>query len=151
MLIHLDEPGIPSFEPDFRLLYVGSDQDFLMALRKTLRKPVYLVVACPDRGSAHLFLTSDIPYNLFLFELEERNTTSLELLQLARSLSHREHLPIITVAANEGTNDLQKAARRAGANECLSATRDISFVMPKTIERWLGIGRKKRARFNSPA
>jgi hypothetical protein len=45
MLIRISEPAIPSQNPDFRLLYVGSDQQWLAALRKFLRKPEFHVVS----------------------------------------------------------------------------------------------------------
>ena len=128
MLIRIGEPAIPYQDPDFRLLYVGSDQHWLAALRKVLRKPEYHIVSCPDRGSAILFLKGEARYHLLLFELELRGTTGLELASLARSLPHREQLPIIVVAEDEVTDQLEERARRAGASECLTKTGDISVA-----------------------
>src|SRR6267142_154213 len=101
MLIRIGEPAIPYQNPDFRLLYVGSDQQWLAALRKVLRKPEFHIVSCPDRSSAILFIKGDASYQLLLFEFELRGTTGLELTRLARSLPHREKLPIIIVAEGE--------------------------------------------------
>jgi hypothetical protein len=64
MLIRIDGPAIPDQRPDFRLLYVGSDQQWLAALRKVLKRPEYHIVSCPDRGSAVLFLKGDARYHL---------------------------------------------------------------------------------------
>jgi len=133
MLIRIGEPAIPYQNPDFRLLYVGSDQQWLAALRKHLRKPEFHIVSCPDRGSAILFLKGDARYHLLLFELELRGTTGLELASLARSLPHREHLPILIVAGEEITDQLEELARRAGANECLTKTGDISVAAASVL------------------
>src|SRR6267143_501136 len=120
MLIRIGEPAIPYQNPDFRLLYVGSDQHWLAALRKFLRKPEYHIVSCPDRGSAILFLKGDARYQLLLFELELHNPTGLELARLTRSLPHREQLPIIIVAGNEVSDHSEEVACLAGANEYLT-------------------------------
>ena len=106
MLIRIGEPAIPYQNPDFRLLYVGSDQVWLAALRRVLKRPESHIVSCPDRGSAILFLKGDAKYHLLLFELDLRGTTGLELASLARSLPHREHLPILIVAGEEITDQL---------------------------------------------
>ncbi|MFS8086962.1 MAG: hypothetical protein ACMG6H_15120 [Acidobacteriota bacterium] len=93
-------------------------------------------MSCPDRGSAILFLKGDARYHLLLFELEQRGTTGLELASLARSLPHRQQLPIIIVAEEEVTDRLDELARSAGANECLAKTGDIS-VAAESIQRQL--------------
>jgi CheY-like chemotaxis protein len=92
-------------EPKRRILYIGRDQELLVALRKVLRKSEYHIVSCPDRASAILFLEGDPRYDLLLFEFELRGKTGLELTVLARSLSHREHLPIVIITAGEIIDD----------------------------------------------
>ena len=136
MLIRIGEPAIPYQDPDFRLLYVGSDQHWLAALRKVFRKPEYHIVSCPDRGSAILFLKGEARYHLLLFEADLHGTSGLELASLARSLPHREQLPIIIVAEDEVTDQLEELARRAGASECLTKTGDIS-VAAASVQRRL--------------
>jgi CheY-like chemotaxis protein len=120
------------------MLYVGSDQQWLAALTKVLRRPAYHIVSCPDRSSAILFLKGDARYYLLLFELHLPGTTGLELASLARSLPQREQLPIIIVSEDEVTDQLQEFARRAGASECLTKTGDLSAVA-KSIQRHLGL------------
>ena len=136
MLIRIGEPAIPYQNPDFRLLYVGSDQQWLAALRKVLKRPQYHIVSCPDRGSAILFLKGEARYHLLLFELELRGTTGLELASLAQSLPHREQLPIIIVSEDEVTDQLEERARHAGASEYLTKTGDIS-VAAASVQRRL--------------
>jgi len=133
MLIRIGEPAIPYQNPDFRLLYVGSDQQWLAALRKVLKRPEYHIVSCPDLGSAVLFLKGDARYHLLLFELELSGITGLELASLVRSLPHREHLPILIVAREQITDRLDELARRAGASECLTKTEDISVAAASVL------------------
>jgi response regulator RpfG family c-di-GMP phosphodiesterase len=135
MPIWTGKPRIPQQEPDFRLLYVGIDQPWLTALRQVLREPEFHIVSCPDRGSAILFLEGDPRYHLLLFELKPHNKTCLELTRLARSLPHREKLPIMIVAGVV-TDPIKKRARRAGANECVMKTGEIS-VTAESIQRLL--------------
>ena len=133
MLIRVSEPAIPYQNPDFRLLYVGSDQQWLAALREHLRKPEFQFVSCADRGTAILFLKGEARYHLLLFELDMRGTNGLELASLARSLPHREQLPIIVVAEDEVTDPLEERARRAGASEYLTKTGDISVAAASVL------------------
>jgi CheY-like chemotaxis protein len=101
----------------FRLLYVGGDLDFLRALRKVLTKPEYHIVSCPHVGSAIDFLKGNPRYDLLIFELELRGP---ELTKLARSLSHREHLPIVIVTAGEVVGSFRKGFRNSRVNEWVS-------------------------------
>ena len=101
----------------FRLLYVGGDLDFLRALRKVLTEPEYHIVSCPHVGSAIDFLNGNPRYDLLIFELELRG---LELAKLARSLSHREHLPIIMVATSKFASGFGKLSRNSRVDEWVS-------------------------------
>ena len=74
------------------------DIQFLRALRRVLTEPDYHIVSCPHVDSAMDFLKGNPRYDLLMFELELRG---LELTKLARSLAHREHLPIVMLTANE--------------------------------------------------
>jgi CheY-like chemotaxis protein len=73
-----------------------------------------------------------------MFELELEGTTGLELVSLARSLPHREQLPMIIVAKDENDDQLEELARRAGANEYLTKTEDTS-VAAASVQRYLHI------------
>ena len=81
------------------MLYVGSDLALVSFLRSRFDKPKYHVVSCPDRDSAERFIKSDIPYHLFVFDLEMRHRAAFDLTQLVRSLNHRERLPSIVVGS----------------------------------------------------
>ena len=116
-----------STKSKFRLLYLGSDLALIAALRKVLTEPDYRLVACSDRGSAIMFLKSEIPYDLLLIDLEWRGREGLKLAQLARSLPPREGMPIVLVGV-ELSKHTMKLASRAGINKCVTKTADISAV-----------------------
>jgi CheY-like chemotaxis protein len=127
MLPRIGAQLFPPQKPDFRVLYVGQDQNWLAALRKVIRRPEFHIVSCPDHSSAIRFLKGDPKYHLLIFDLEPQEPTALELIGLARSLPHREHLPIVIVAG-ELTDQSEDLARQTGANECLTKTKDTSVA-----------------------
>ena len=135
MLIRIGAQLFPRQKPDFRLLYVGQDQLWFAALRKFLAKPQFHIVSCPDRSSAIRFLKGDPKYHLLMFDLEPQEPTALELIGLARSLLHRERLPIVIVTGEEPDRS-RDFARQTGATECLSKTADVS-VAAEAINRLL--------------
>ncbi len=114
-----------SQEANFRILYVGRDEELLVALRGFLREPQYLMVSCMDRGSAILFLRGDPKYDILLFDFELLGRKGLEMARLAQSLPHRQGTPIIITTANGITDKLEKRARLAGVKECLTKTREV--------------------------
>lgn len=119
----------------FRLLYVGGDLEFLRALRKVLIKPEYHIVSCPHVGSAILFLEGNPRYDLLMFELELRG---LELTQLARSLSHREHVPIVMVTTNEIVGGFGRLPRNSRVDKWVSK-QDLDAV-PEILISLLEVG-----------
>jgi len=127
-------------ESKFRLLYLGCDLESLVALRDVLRKPQFQIVACSDRGSAVLFLKSQIPYHLLLIDLEWRGTEGLKLARLAHSLRHRKQMATVLVAATKVTRHTEELARKAGADECIIKTKDMAGVA-EAARRLLGITR----------
>jgi response regulator RpfG family c-di-GMP phosphodiesterase len=101
----------------FRLLFVGGDVQFLRALRGVLTEPDYHIVSCPHVDSAMDFLKGNPRYNLLMFEFELRG---VELTKLARSLAHREHLPIVMLTANKIVDSFRQLSRNARVDEWVS-------------------------------
>ncbi|SRR6266567_850070 len=126
---------VDSEQARFRLLYVGGDLKFLRALRQVLTKPQYHIVSCPHVGSAMDFLKGNPRYDLVIFELELRG---LELTKLARSLSHREHVPIVMVTANEIVDGFGKLSRNSRVDEWVSK-QDLAAV-PEILISLLEVG-----------
>ncbi len=70
------------------------------------------------------FLKGNPRYDLLMFELELRG---LELTKLARSLSHRERVPIVMVTANEFVGGFGKQPRNSRVDEWVSK-QDLAAV-----------------------
>ena len=134
---HISSRCCPCPPSEVRVLYVGCDVGLVIVLRNVLREPGYRIVTCPDRGSAILFLKSEIPYHLLLIDLEWRGTEGLKLAQLAHSLRHRKQMATLLVAATKLDRHLELVAHEAGIAECMIKTRDMSGVT-KVMKRWLG-------------
>ena len=126
------EPTINHERSEYRLLYVGRDVDWFRRLKTVLGLSANRLVYCPG-DSVEYFLKSDIRYDLFLFDLDWLNETGMELARLTRSLPHREHTPIIIIAA-QVTDSLKELAFSAGADECVLKTEDLSAAV-ETIQR----------------
>lgn len=123
-------------EAKFRLLYLGNDLKLIAAVRRVLTEPDYQLVACGDRGSAVLFLRSEIRYDLLLIDLDWRTKEGLELAQLARSLPARKRMPIV-LAAGELSSGVKEVARKAGVNQWVTKTPDalaLSEALRQLIE-----------------
>lgn len=130
-----------STESKFRLLYLGTDQELITALRKALKKPDYRLVACSDRESAILFLKSEIPYDLLLIDFGLQKSEGLKLARLAHSLRHRRRMPIILVAATGLSRQMETRARKAGVQLCVTKTPDMRLVSEAI--RQVGEGRRE--------
>ena len=103
----------------FRILYVGNDLDLIAALRGLLTKPDHKIVSCMDCGSAAFFLKGNPRYELLVFDLKLGSPRVLKLIPLARSLSHRKHLPIMVLTETEG-GAAEELARNLGPDDMLS-------------------------------
>ena len=133
-----DEPTSDREKSEYRLLYVGQDVEWFRRLKSVpFSLPANRLVYCPAVVKVKHLLTSDVRYDLFLFDLDLLKETSLELVRLVRSLPHRQQIPIIIVAADEVIGRrLRELVRSAGADECLAKTGEISAA-EKTIQRLL--------------
>jgi PleD family two-component response regulator len=137
------DPTSDRERPDYRVLYVGQDVHWFRRLKSALGLPANRLVYCAGGSSVGHFLKSNIRYDLFLFDLDLLNETSLEWNRLVRSLPHRQRTPIIMVGADEVIGRLGDLARQAGANECLTKTGDILTTV-EAIQRLLGQGSNSR-------
>ena len=132
---HCSQPGYPGSEPQCRLLYVGSDLSVMKFLRSTFGKPMYHVVSCPDRLSAEMFMKSQIPYQLFIFDHEMRHRAAFDLARLLRSLEHRQKVPAIVIGA-EVDSALHEFTLASGGNAYVLKADDFSAVH-KAVRRFL--------------
>ena len=128
MPIPKNEPTSDQQRSECRLLYVGRDAEWFRRLKSVLGLPANRLVYCPG-DSVEYFLKSDIRYDLFLFDLDLLNETGLELIHLARSLTHRQDTPIIIVGSEEAIDLLKELVRSAGVDECLTKTSEVSAAV----------------------
>jgi hypothetical protein len=100
--------------PSHRLLYAGDDTGLPARIRDGLGGLDCFVVSAPA-NIARTFLQSDIKYSLLLFD---ETAEGVELERFTRSLTHREHTPVIVVKKSEDPGRLFDTIKRR-----LSATR----------------------------
>jgi CheY-like chemotaxis protein len=134
-----DERPSEREKSEYRLLYVGQDVDWFRCLKNALGLPANRLVYCAGGSSVGHFLKSNIRYDLLWFDLDLLEDTALEWVRLVRSLPHRRLTPIIMAGGDEVIGRLRDLARQAGANECLTKTRDILATV-EAIQRLLGQG-----------
>jgi len=144
---HGSESGHHGSEAQCRLLYVGSDLALLEFLRSTFCQPKYHVVSCPNRLSAEMFIKSQIPYQLFIFDHEMRDRAAFDLARLVRSLDHRQDLPAIVIGT-ESENALQEFTHASGGNDYVLKADHFSAVH-RVAERLLKDSVSKHARYRS--
>lgn len=100
--------------------YVGQDYALLAALRGRLAELDCLVVRCPANGvpEARLFIESEIPYDVFLFDAALVGATGAELARFALSLPHRAGMPVLIVQeADDITALAERVSRLLGASD----------------------------------
>ncbi len=100
--------------PSHRVLYAGDDTSLPARLRDGLTGLDCFVVRAPA-NLARTFLQSDIGYSLLLFD---ETAEGADLQRFTRSLTHREHTPVILVKKSEDPGRLFDIIKRR-----LSATR----------------------------
>lgn len=132
---HLHTNGHSVSAGQIRMLYVGDDLALIRFLRGVFREPEYHVVSCPDRGSAEMFIKSEIRYQLFIFDHEMRHRAAFDLTRLVRSLYHRERLPAIVVGREVGSS-LIEFTRASGGDEYVEKFEGFSAVR-KVIEQFI--------------
>lgn len=115
-----------TFAKQFRLLYVGNDEDLILSLRQLLTRPKYQVVTCPDRQSAETFSNSDIQYDLFILDHEMRDRAAFDLTRLIRSLEHREQSQVMVVGGGE--DSLRQFTRASGGNAYVAKEKEFSAI-----------------------
>jgi FOG: CheY-like receiver len=129
-LMFIDDAGM---EPrPLTILHVEDNRMVAEALRETLEMEGWLVESLADGATALRLLESEIPYDVLIFDYDLPGMDGLELVSVARSLRHRQHIPIIMLSAS----DIERDARREGVNAFLRKPEEITLVT-ETIARLL--------------
>lgn len=115
-----------------RILHAEDDALIANVVRETLRDEGWRVSTFTDGVAALAEIESDAHYDLLLLDNHLPGVNGLELLSRARSLAHRQQVPIIMLSAA----DEWREARRAGANVFLRKPEDM-HALTETIARML--------------
>jgi PleD family two-component response regulator len=82
-----------------------------------------------------MFMKSQIPYQLFIFDQEMRERAAFDLARLLRSLEHRKNAPAIVIGP-ESESALQEFTRASGGNAYILKEDQFSAVY-RVIKRLL--------------
>ena len=103
----------------YRLLYVGNDLGLAEFAQEALKREGWFVVRCPGGSGARVLLSSEIHYDLLMFDEELQGWGGMELAVLARSVEHRKRTPVILLS------------RRGVAAEALCAGAGVFLQQPE--------------------
>ena len=112
------------------ILYVENNQLLSQLVTDLLDLGGWHVWRAHDAATAQIFLRHEQRFALLLVDNELRDTTGLEVVKYARSLPHRESLPVVLFSIE----DCEREAKEAGANEFLRKPHDL-YLMLDTIRR----------------
>ncbi|MDT5261304.1 MAG: hypothetical protein QOC61_308, partial [Acidobacteriota bacterium] len=115
-----------------QILHVEDDAVVAAVVRETLRDEGWRVVTYTDGGAALREIEGPAHYDLMIVDNHLPGVNGLELVCRARSLPHRQQVPIIMLSAS----DAEREARRAGASAFLRKPEDM-HALAETIARLL--------------
>jgi CheY-like chemotaxis protein len=101
------------------------DSDFVAkAVRETLELKGWTVETIVDGTTALRIIQGDAHYDILILDNELPGISGLELIIQTRSLTHRQHTPIVMLS----TRPIEGEALTAGANVCLWKPEDIATI-----------------------
>lgn len=114
------------------ILHVEDNKLVAGAVRDTLEMEGWSVEMCGEGTAALELLSSEAHYDLLIFDNELPGISGVALIYETRQLAHRQQTPIIMLSAN----NVEREARRAGANAFLRNPEDVT-ALAETIARLL--------------
>jgi CheY-like chemotaxis protein len=124
--------GDPTGTRRVRILHAEGDEAAAAAVGEALRGEGWRVRTRRDAAAALREVEGEAPYDLMVFDDSLPGLGGLELVCRARSLPHRQQVPVIVLAAD----DLAREARRAGASAFLRKPEDLP-ALAETVARLL--------------
>jgi CheY-like chemotaxis protein len=121
------------------ILYVENNLLLSQLVTDLLDLAGFHVWRAENGWTAQMFLRHEQRFALLLIDNELRDTSGLAVVTYARTLPHREALPIILFSIA----DCEREAKEAGANEFLRKPHDL-YLLLDMIRRLTGAGDKKR-------
>jgi CheY-like chemotaxis protein len=116
------------------ILYVEDHKLLLSYLTETLEAQGWRVDACRDGLQALEKIEGASLYDVFILDNSLPGMSGLELVQRARSLTHRRRTPIIMLSASDAAG----AALRAGADVFLKKPYNVETII-ETIKGLVGV------------
>ena len=107
------------------ILYAEDHAAIRLAVRETLEREGWRVVACADGATALAKLEGVESYALLIFDNLLPGLSGLELVRRARALAHRRSTPVVIVSASEAGAE----ALAAGADVFLRKPQDVGLLV----------------------
>ena len=114
------------------ILYVEDNELVADAVKESLEMEGWTVESVREGDAVLQMLAGDEHYDALIFDNELPDTNGLELIRQTRRVLHRQQIPIIMFSAS----DIEREARRAGANVFLRKPEDLN-ALAETIARLL--------------
>jgi CheY-like chemotaxis protein len=114
------------------ILLVEDNKTVADAVKETLELEGWTVELIANGTDAIKMISSETHYDVLNFDNELPGANGIELISLTRRLTHRQNTPIVMLSASE----VEREARRAGANVFLRKPKDIT-VITETVARLL--------------
>ena len=114
------------------VLHVEDNAVVAEAVNMVLRAEGWSVETCTDGAAALEKLESGERFDVLIFANRIPGLNGIELIRQTRTLAHRRRTPIIMLSGD----DVEPAARRAGANEFLRKPGDVVKLV-ETVARLL--------------
>ena len=114
------------------ILHAEDDALVASAVREALRGEGWRVSTYADGPSALVEIEGPEHYDLLIIDKQLPGADGLELVERARELPHRQHVPVIVLSAS----DVEREARRAGASAFLRKPEDMP-ALAEAIARLL--------------
>lgn len=106
------------------ILYAEDHAALRLAVKETLEREGWRVVACTDGATALAELESTESFDLLIFDNLLPGLSGLELARRARALAHRRSTPVVIVSASEARAE----ALAAGADVFLRKPQDVGLL-----------------------
>jgi len=122
------------------ILHIEDNDLVAKAVREMLKAEGWTVESLQDGISALEAISSDTPYDVFIFDNEVPGISGIELIIQARLLPHRQQTLILMLSAG----DVEGEALLAGANEFLRKPEQVTAIVEtiaRALARWFQIGR----------
>jgi two-component system response regulator QseB len=116
------------------ILYVEDHKLLFSYVKELLEAQGWSVDACQDGLSALEKIEGGSPYDVLILDNGLPGMSGLELVQRARSLTHRRRTPIIMLSAS----DAARAALRAGTDVFLKKPYKVETII-ETVKGLVGV------------